>query len=210
MKKYIDALSSPHLQLDENISYESTIVEDIDKNLLFEKLYEIIETLNDREQLIVKLNYLNNIQQCKIAKEIGVSRGRVSEILNRALRKLRHPIYADPLRYMLNHMSKFDIEEEKAEKKAEKKRIVEEKKEKERIEAEKRRIEFEKKRFELDVFHRKYPILKTMPEYIKLELDSRGKRCIKINPRDWRNTNPQIAKSWLDQLIKIDDQKQST
>ena len=57
-------------------------------------LNEIIASLNEREQQIIKLRYFNDRTQTDIAKELGISQVQVSRMEKRILKILRDKLGA--------------------------------------------------------------------------------------------------------------------
>lgn len=66
-----------------------------DKRLVVEelkkKLSTVIKTLSTREQIVIKYRFQDNLTLEEIAKNLGVTRERIRQIENKAIRKLRHP-----------------------------------------------------------------------------------------------------------------------
>lgn len=64
-------------------------------NLLREQLYEVLDTLTDREQMVLRLRYGLDDGRERTLEEVGaifkVTRERIRQIEAKALRKLRHP-----------------------------------------------------------------------------------------------------------------------
>ncbi len=71
------------------------------KALLRERLYEIMQDLNDREQRVLILRYGLNDNRPRTLEEVGrefnVTRERIRQIESKALKKLRHPSRAKML-----------------------------------------------------------------------------------------------------------------
>lgn len=74
---------------------ELPTIEYREDNLLDQKIEEILNTLNPREKEIIKLRFGLNGSNKKtydsIAKSFGVTRVRIRQIEQKAIRKLRHP-----------------------------------------------------------------------------------------------------------------------
>ena len=70
-----------------------------------ETLEKVLGTLTDREALVVKLRYgLTDGREYslrQVGRQLGVSRERIRQIEEEALRKLRHPTRAQPLEELL-------------------------------------------------------------------------------------------------------------
>ena len=71
-------------------------------SMLREQLYEVLETLSDREQKVIRLRFgLDDGRQRtleEVGKEFDVTRERIRQIEAKALRKLRHPSRSRKLR----------------------------------------------------------------------------------------------------------------
>jgi len=67
---------------------------------LRERLALIVDALPEREQLIVKYHYFEHMEFIAIGELLGVSKGRVSQLHNRALRLIREAYHA---------LEKFDV-----------------------------------------------------------------------------------------------------
>lgn len=72
--------------------------EEVDKILLREAVEETLSTLSDREQTVIRLYYFEEMSYAQIGEKYNVGKERMRQILHKALRKLRHPFRADPLR----------------------------------------------------------------------------------------------------------------
>jgi RNA polymerase sigma-B factor len=68
--------------------FEEGYVAAEDRQLLAQGL----ETLDDRERLIVKLRFVEGLTQSQIAHEVGISQMHVSRLIRRALEKMREEI----------------------------------------------------------------------------------------------------------------------
>ena len=74
--------------------------------LLKEQLGEVLDTLTDREQKVLRLRFGMNDGRARTLEEVGkefdVTRERIRQIEAKALRKLRHPSRSRKLRYYLD------------------------------------------------------------------------------------------------------------
>lgn len=57
-----------------------------------------LQNLTPREEIVVRMYYKDKMSIENIAKEFGVVRARIDEILRTAIRKLRSPMVADKIR----------------------------------------------------------------------------------------------------------------
>lgn len=84
---------------DESVISDFSAVEESDQN---ETIYKILDTLDEREKIVIMRRF--GIKQDRtrtldeIGKELGLSRERIRQIENTALRKLRNPCRAKILR----------------------------------------------------------------------------------------------------------------
>lgn len=76
---------------------EETVRSDVDKRLLKEQFLKLFKTLSDREYRVLTLRYFHNMTFSKIGKILGISSGRIGQLHQRALRKMRHPVRSDSL-----------------------------------------------------------------------------------------------------------------
>lgn len=74
--------------------------------LLKEQLGEVLDTLTDREQKVLRLRFGMNDGRARTLEEVGkefdVTRERIRQIEAKALRKLRHPSRSRKLRDYLD------------------------------------------------------------------------------------------------------------
>ncbi len=74
--------------------------------LLKEQLNEVLSTLTDREQKVLRLRFGMNDGRARTLEEVGkefdVTRERIRQIEAKALRKLRHPSRSRKLRDYLD------------------------------------------------------------------------------------------------------------
>lgn len=68
---------------------EEPIDKSIEKKILCEKLASKIKELSEKEQLVLSLYYVDEFTMKEIAKVLEISEGRVCQILNQALIKLK-------------------------------------------------------------------------------------------------------------------------
>ena len=75
-------------------------------SLLKEQIEEVLNTLNDREQKVLKLRFGLEDGRARTLEEVGkefdVTRERIRQIEAKALRKLRHPSRSKKLRDYLD------------------------------------------------------------------------------------------------------------
>ncbi len=82
------------LPLDEQVNYytEDNTLEKIEKQALLDKVSEVLETLKEREQLIIQLYYYEELNLKEISEMLGISESRISQIHKKLLRKLRERV----------------------------------------------------------------------------------------------------------------------
>ena len=82
------------LPLDEQLSYysEDNTIEKIEREALLEKVSVVLETLKEREQLIIQLYYYEELNLKEISDMLGISESRISQIHKKLLRKLRERV----------------------------------------------------------------------------------------------------------------------
>ena len=77
------------------VSGELTAAEAAAQTLLKEQLDEVLSTLTEREQKVLRLRFGMNDGRARTLEEVGkefdVTRERIRQIEAKALRKLRHP-----------------------------------------------------------------------------------------------------------------------
>jgi len=124
-----------------------------------EKITDVLETLPEREQLILEMTYGLNGKPClstvEIAKRLEVSKSRISQIIDRSLRLLRHPSRSRMLREVLpTHVEDRFVRDEKRKVEREKQEQVNAKKayEMNQFIKSERLAKYEKERAEKDAF----------------------------------------------------------
>lgn len=82
------------LPLDEQVNYytEDNTLEKIEKQALLDRVSEVLETLKEREQLIIQLYYYEELNLKEISEMLGISESRISQIHKKLLRKLRERV----------------------------------------------------------------------------------------------------------------------
>lgn len=82
------------LPLDEQVNcyIEDNTLEKIEKQALLDKVSEVLETLKEREQLIIQLYYYEELNLKEISEMLGISESRISQIHKKLLRKLRERV----------------------------------------------------------------------------------------------------------------------
>ena len=89
----IDTDSEGHpLTLMDVLAQEDTILEDLDRKINLRRLDGFLDTLEEREQTVLRLRYGlagEPLAQWQVAEKLGISRSYVSRLETRALSKLR-------------------------------------------------------------------------------------------------------------------------
>lgn len=82
------------LPLDEQLNYytEDDTLEKVERQALLERVSEVLETLKEREQLIIQLYYYEELNLKEISDMLGISESRISQIHKKLLRKLRERV----------------------------------------------------------------------------------------------------------------------
>lgn len=82
------------LPLDEQVNCytEDNTLEKIEKQALLDKVSEVLETIKEREQLIIQLYYYEELNLKEISEMLGISESRISQIHKKLLRKLRERV----------------------------------------------------------------------------------------------------------------------
>lgn len=95
----IECISSEELFSDDeeviNIMARYQIYEEVSQELLVGIFKEVLKTLTEREEKVVKLYFGFETRPHsfrEVGEELNISRSRAWEVFNRAMRKLRHPI----------------------------------------------------------------------------------------------------------------------
>ena len=82
------------LPLDEQVNCytEDNTLEKIEKQALLDNVSEVLETLKEREQLIIQLYYYEELSLKEISDMLNISESRISQIHKKLLRKLRERV----------------------------------------------------------------------------------------------------------------------
>lgn len=88
-----------------NLGIEIIGREDAIYRLYIPALNDAIETLTDREQRILVLRFKHGWTLEEVGKEFGVTRDRIRQIQNKAIRRLRHPSLSRT--FLLDTMGKY-------------------------------------------------------------------------------------------------------
>lgn len=82
------------LPLDEQINCysEDTTLEKIEKDALLEQVNMVLETLKEREQLIIQLYYYEELNLKEISEILNISESRISQIHKKLLKKIRERV----------------------------------------------------------------------------------------------------------------------
>ena len=82
------------LPLDEQVNCytEDNTLEKIEKQALLDRVSEVLETLKEREQLIIQLYYYEELNLKEISEMLNISESRISQIHKKLLRKLRERV----------------------------------------------------------------------------------------------------------------------
>jgi RNA polymerase sigma factor for flagellar operon FliA len=80
-------------QIDNAICCENSVVQDLYKKELLEIIDHIVEEeCTEREKQVINLKYKSGMKNKDIAKELKLSEGRVSNICNKSIRKIKEKI----------------------------------------------------------------------------------------------------------------------
>ena len=74
----------------ESESMADSVIEEIHVQQFRERLPVMLKRLSDQERKAVRLKYFQDYTGARIAKALGVSKGRVSQIIKTALSKLKN------------------------------------------------------------------------------------------------------------------------
>lgn len=82
------------LPLDEQINCysEDNTLEKIEREALLEQVNEVLETLKEREQLIIQLYYYEELSLKEISDILNISESRISQIHKKLLKKIRERV----------------------------------------------------------------------------------------------------------------------
>ena len=82
------------LPLDEQVNCysEDTTLDKLERESLLEQVNSVLETLKEREQLIIQLYYYEELNLKEISEMLGISESRISQIHKKLLRKLRERV----------------------------------------------------------------------------------------------------------------------
>lgn len=82
------------LPLDEQINCysEDNTLEKIEKEALLEQVNDVLETLKEREQLIIQLYYYEELSLKEISTILNISESRISQIHKKLLKKIRERV----------------------------------------------------------------------------------------------------------------------
>lgn len=118
--KYIKEVSQQEIEFISMQSSEMNMLTySLDSELeqidLRNKIEKLINTLSPREAEIIRLRYFNNYTLTEIAKEEGVCKQRIRQIIETAIRKMSHPSRIKPLkeyaegRDILTSLNAYDL-----------------------------------------------------------------------------------------------------
>lgn len=71
---------------------EDSILDKIEKDFFLQKINEILDTLKERDQLILQLYYYEELSLKEISEILDISESRISQIHRRLIKKLREGI----------------------------------------------------------------------------------------------------------------------
>ena len=82
------------LPLDEQVNCysEDTTLDKLERESLLEQVNSVLETLKEREQLIIQLYYYEDLSLKEISDMLNISESRISQIHKKLLRKLRERV----------------------------------------------------------------------------------------------------------------------
>jgi RNA polymerase sigma factor (sigma-70 family) len=94
------------------LKYEPDFIEELDKKAAYKVLYEILDTLREREKKILLCRFIDGLTLKETGKKHHITSERVRQIETKALRKMRHPNIHNIL---MNYFECFDFLESKEE-----------------------------------------------------------------------------------------------
>jgi len=89
--RYADDIYSV-MPIEDQLNYYDNIEKKVEEEELIEKIKEILETLNEKEQLIIQLYYFEELSLKEISEILGVTESRISQIHKKVLTKLREEL----------------------------------------------------------------------------------------------------------------------
>jgi len=103
-----DSLIQPDLDNETlNLSDNSDFRDEIDKKYLLDGIKAILNTLSEREKLVVLARFgflsVNSLTLDSVGKEFNITRERIRQIEIKALRKLRHESRSKPLAHLVQN-----------------------------------------------------------------------------------------------------------
>jgi RNA polymerase sigma factor for flagellar operon FliA len=89
--RYADDIYSV-MPIEDQLNYYDNIEKKVEEEELIEKIKGILETLNEKEQLIIQLYYFEELSLKEISEILGVTESRISQIHKKVITKLREEL----------------------------------------------------------------------------------------------------------------------
>ena len=98
---------------DNEFAYDPETDQSIDNDKRNKKMANILKGLNPQEREVMKMRFVDDMSLGKIGKVLNLSSGRIHQIEQKALRKLRHPSRSDQLVPHTDNAESFPVDEAK-------------------------------------------------------------------------------------------------
>lgn len=75
-----------------NIMEPTNIIDRLEKEELVEKIHSVLKTFSQREQLIIQLYFLEELNLSEIKEILGITESRISQITKEVIKKIRNSL----------------------------------------------------------------------------------------------------------------------
>lgn len=75
-----------------NLMEPTNIVDKLEKEELVEKIHSVLKTFSQREQLIIQLYFLEELNLSEIKEILGITESRISQITKEVIKKIRNSL----------------------------------------------------------------------------------------------------------------------
>ncbi|WP_457561403.1 RNA polymerase sigma factor FliA [Caminibacter sp.] len=80
------------MPIEDQLNYYDNIEKKIEEEELIEKIKEVLETLGEKEKLIIQLYYFEELSLKEISEILGVTESRISQIHKKVITKIREEL----------------------------------------------------------------------------------------------------------------------